>query len=111
MTIPLHGNIPEPPLPEIHDVVLDRAALDRHFAELARDKTLIAVVTRGTGYAGDPTPAHDPRKQLAAARAALEHGLSVQIRYRDAATEWWDTLMPVSGGTRLVRIDRGAVMP
>ncbi len=96
-------------LPKVQEAILDEATLDRLFFDVAHVAELLEVVTKGApeAHAADPT-APD---RLERAREALRAGraFGVQLRYRFADTEWWDTLMRVPGGVKLVRIDRGAV--
>lgn len=90
------------PLPPLQDTTLDEATLDALFLDVGALAELVAVVVR-------------PREGLArsvgasleAAREALRSGeaAGVQLRYRLQGSEWWDTLMRVEGGVRLVRIE------
>lgn len=95
-------------LPPVQEAILDEATLDRLFFDVAHGAELVEVVTKGgaEAYAGEPGA-----PDLSRAREALRSGraFGVQLRYRFGGTEWWDTLMRVPGGVRLVRIDRGAV--
>ncbi|MDP3275343.1 MAG: hypothetical protein Q8Q09_09130 [Deltaproteobacteria bacterium] len=87
-------------LPEIQDQVLDAPTLAQLFADLARDAKLIAIVVKGPGLAeGGPQTLEQARELLA--EGAVR---GVQLRYLHGGTEWWDTLMVVPGGVRLVRI-------
>jgi len=93
-------------LPSLQEGMLDDAMLDALFGDIAQGAELLEIVWKGgaEAYAGDP----DAAASLAAARAALRERtvFGVQLRYVHAGTEWWDTLMLVSGGTRLVRMNR-----
>lgn len=90
-------------LPDLQDQILDPATLDRLFTDLETSARVIGVVYKGEPEAADARPGE---RDLAAARRALDAGrvLGVQIRYVFAGREWWDTLLPVAGGVRLVRI-------
>lgn len=95
--------------PMLQDVMLDEATLDRLFTDVAELATLLDVAVKGAPE--DMTPPSTPRS-LADVRAALREGrvFGVQLRYRYAGTEWWDTLMRTASGVRLVRIDHGAAL-
>lgn len=99
------------PLPTLQETVLDDARLDDLFADVAREAELLEIVFKGGAEAHAPEP--DPRAPLAAARAALRDRtvFGVQLRYVHDGVEWWDTLMLVPGGTRLVRMNRSSVVP
>ncbi len=45
------------------------------------------------------------------ARSALRAGSAVQLRYVHEGVEWWDTLLPMGDGVRIVRVDQSAVAP
>lgn len=87
---------------ELREAVLDRATLERLFADLAGCAQVVAVLARGD----DGTRVVD----LDEARGRLLAGTAarVQIRYRFAGEEWWDTLLAARDGVRLVRICHGA---
>ncbi|MGZ3419811.1 MAG: hypothetical protein ACXVEE_18195 [Polyangiales bacterium] len=97
-------------LPKVHEAILDDPTLDRLFFDVAHAAELLEVVTKGAAetHAGDPSA---PADALAHARESLRSGAAfgVQLRYRFGGIEWWDTLMRVPEGIRLVRIDRSAV--
>jgi hypothetical protein len=100
------------PTPETIDVVslreavLDEAGVDALFTDLAMAATLLGVTTKGGARTRAVDGAGDPRRELDAARAALRAGTiaGVQVRYVHAERQWWDTLLRVPGGVRLVRI-------
>lgn len=96
-------------LPALQDAMLDEATVDRLFADVANGAELLEIVLKGG--AAQLTPEPNPTS-LAAARGALREGrvFGVQLRYRFAGTEWWDTLIATRAGVRLVRIDRGAAL-
>lgn len=93
-------------LPQLQDALLDDAMVDDLFGDIAAAGELLEIVWKGSAerYAGDP----DTAASLAAARSALrdKRVFGVQLRYLHAGVEWWDTLMLVPGGTRLVRMNR-----
>jgi hypothetical protein len=91
------------PLPDLQDAVIDEATLDQLFFDIAQGAELLAIVYKGTAGAADAALAPP---DLAAARGALrgDRVLGVQLRYRHAGVEWWDTLLRTARGVRLVRI-------
>lgn len=93
----------------LQDAILDEATLDRLFDDVATSAELLEIAFKGGSEAMTPEPT---AASLASARRALRDGavFGVQLRYRFAGTEWWDTLMPTRNGVRLVRIDRGAAL-
>ncbi|WP_441285759.1 hypothetical protein ACSRUE_24855 [Sorangium sp. KYC3313] len=99
---------PEIRLPPLQEAVLDEATLDQLFFDLAEAAELVSVSLKGgaTARAGDLPRAGSGGDGLALARRALGDGtaLGVQIRYRFAGSEWWDTLLRTPSGVRLVRV-------
>ncbi|WP_437707251.1 hypothetical protein WMF45_26305 [Sorangium sp. So ce448] len=99
---------PEIPLPPLQEAVLDEATLDQLFFDLAEAAELVSVSLKAgaTARAGDLPRAGSAGDELALARRALGDGtaLGVQIRYRFAGSEWWDTLLRIPSGVRLVRV-------
>ncbi len=96
-------------LPDLQDATLDEETVDRLFEDVASGAELLEVVLKGSAEGLTPDP-HET--SLTTARRALRDGavFGVQLRYRFAGTEWWDTLIRMGGGVRLVRIDRGAAL-
>jgi hypothetical protein len=90
-------------LPELQDQILDPATLGRLFTDLETSTRILEVVYKGAAEVADAQPGS---RDLAAARLALDERrvLGVQIRYVFAGRQWWDTLLPVAGGVRLIRI-------
>lgn len=88
------------PLPELHQAVLDGPTLDALFADLAACTEVLDVQAKGSATAY----AHDAAG-LGAVREALLSGSvhAAQIRYRWRGEIWWDTLLRVPGGVRIVR--------
>ncbi len=93
-------------LPPLQEGLLDERMVDDLFGDIAAGAELLEIVWKGgaEAHAGDP----DTRSSLVAARTALRERtvFGVQLRYVHAGVEWWDTLMLVQGGTRLVRMNR-----
>ncbi|MEZ4361333.1 MAG: hypothetical protein R3B48_14200 [Kofleriaceae bacterium] len=91
-----------PALPPVQQVVLDAAAVARLFDDIERAGEWLGASAKGARR-GAPASSF---ASLAEAKAALLGGAvaGVQLRYRFAGEEWWDTLMPTATGIRLVRI-------
>lgn len=91
-----------PPLADLQDAVIDDATLDRLLFDLGACATVLEVRVKGAPaeHASGPVP------ELDRAVADLRAGrvLGVQIRYRFGGTDWCDTLLRVSGGIRIVRM-------
>jgi hypothetical protein len=90
----------------LHEALLDDEALAQLIGDVTSGATLLGVTTKGGARVMAVDAAGDPRAQLRAAHAALRAGAiaGVQLRYRHDGREWWDTLMLVVGGVRLIRI-------
>ncbi|WP_437520279.1 hypothetical protein WME79_26305 [Sorangium sp. So ce726] len=102
------NNDPEIALPPLQEAVLDEETLDQLFFDIAEAAELVSVSFKAgaTARAGDLPRAGSGSGELALARRALRDGtaLGVQIRYRFAGSEWWDTLLRIPSGVRLVRV-------
>ena len=85
------------PVP-LREAVLDRPTCEQLFADLAGCTQLLSVLARERG-GSRPTDLDDGRARLLAGTAT-----ALQIRYRFAGEEWWDTLISTPEGIRLVRI-------
>jgi hypothetical protein len=89
-------------LPEVHQALLDAAALAEHAAELAANTSILDVLVKAaTDTHADPDPV-----SLERATHMLREGqiVGIQVRYLRDDEEWRDTLMRTNQGTRLVRI-------
>lgn len=89
-------------LPPMSDAVLDDeavAALIRDIGELAELDEII--IKSRPGYVDDQQTVTLADAQKLIADKAVR---GVQIRYRHNGSHWWDTLMPVPDGVRLVRV-------
>lgn len=100
-------NVPpdEAPLP-VREAMLDDAALRALLRDIrALTEVDDVIVKRGPGRVGDDAGAHtvDDAERLLRERAVR----AVQIRYRHDGARWWDTLMLVPEGVRLVRVRHG----
>lgn len=97
------------PLPPMQIAVLDTATLDQLFFDLAAAAELIEVIVKGGGelHAKAGPPVLDEAREAFVSRAIL----GLQLRYRHAGKEWWDTLMHTEEGIRLVRIEHTTAGP
>lgn len=88
------------PLPELQDAVMAPDTVAQLFRDLGSLPQVLEIRVKGhaTAYGVEVPPSLDE------ARAALGAGASVQIRYSHQGSLWCDTLMPNSGGVRLVRV-------
>ncbi len=86
----------------LQDAILDDATLAQLLFDVEQAGELVGIVIRPLG-ARRAGPIGTPTLETAH-RALCERTASVQLRYRHGGEEWWDTLLPVSAGTRLVRI-------
>ncbi len=75
--------------------------------QLFEDVTLAAELLEVRVKPGAVKYAEAGALDLAAARRALTAGAGVQLRYRHAGASWCDTLLPVEGGVRVVRMQLG----
>lgn len=95
-------------LPPIQVAVLDPATLDQLLFDIGAAAELVEIVVKG----GGELHAEAGPGRLTEARDALlsRRVIGLQLRYRHAGREWWDTLMHTEGGIRLVRIDHTAAL-
>lgn len=90
-------------LPPIHDLVLDDATVAQLFFDLGAAAELLGISVKPVG--GRRAAAADALTLTDAHHALISHAVAaVQLRYRFAGEEWWDTLLPAPAGTRLIRI-------
>jgi len=94
---------PLPKLPDLNDARLDWTEVEALLRDIASLTRILEIVPRfaARGFVGET-----PAISLDQARELLAQGAvrGVQIRYHYDQAEWWDTLMPVDGQFRLVRI-------
>jgi hypothetical protein len=92
-------------LPDLIESVLDGDQIADLFRDIAALTTVREIIpkTGGRQEYVDETPAP---LTLEAAREQLLAGAyrGLQIRYDYDGGQWWDTLIPVAEGTRIVRI-------
>ena len=89
-------------LPDLQDAVLNDTQLEQLFCDYRRCiRVLQIVVKQGGGRVGDESsPSLEEAEHLVRERKV--RGLQIRYAYEDDL--WWDTLMPVPSGIRLVRI-------
>lgn len=93
-------------LPDLQQSVMDQATLDQLFADLDALTEVTEIIPRtvARGYVPEDTvmTLEEARRLLLSGSI---HGL--QIRYNYQGSQWWDTLLPTSGGEgfRIVRIE------
>lgn len=89
----------------LQDVLVDETTVGQLFFDIRHAAELVAVIAKAPNQrrAGEPVLDHSA---LDAAHAAFLRGdlVGVQLRYRFAGEEWWDTLTHTAAGIRLVRI-------
>lgn len=98
---------PAPPdLPPLHDVLLDDDTVAQLFFDVGHAAELLAVSLKSPGARIADEPAAAGLPALDDALRALLAGTvaGVQLRYRHAGEEWWDTLARTPAGVRLIRI-------
>ena len=95
-----------PRLPPIQDLVLDEDMVDRLFTDLGLGAQILGVTVKGGAVAR--ASGESPGSELGRLRGLLTTGqvYGLQVRYLHHGQEWWDTLMRVAGGIRLVRVRR-----
>lgn len=88
--------------PPLHDLILDDDTVGQLFFDVGAAAELVGVTVKRLGAQraeGGEVTLEDAQR-LFAARAVG----GVQLRYRFAGEEWWDTLAHTPVGVRLVRI-------
>ena len=94
--------------PPIHDTMLDDETVAQLFFDVAHAAELVEITIKAIGAraAAETQPSLDE-----AYRALVEGAIAgVQLRYRFAGEEWWDTLIRAPTGVRLVRISHSAAL-
>lgn len=94
--------IEAPKLVELQDAILDAETLECLFRDLELCTEILGVTPRRARNQMVP----DVNITLTDAKTLLVSGAvsGLQIRYRYEGAEWWDTLMRIPTGIRLVRI-------
>jgi len=95
--------MPDPPLPELLEGLLDDAQLGQVFDDLAANAEIESILAKG----GALQRARRESISLSEALLLLRSGaaLGLQIRYQLGDRFWCDTLLRESGGVRIVRMD------
>lgn len=93
--------VAETELPDLNQAILDPETLADLFRDIAACTELIAVIPKRSGLFCDPSPVG-----LEEGHRLLRDGdvRGLQIRYLHAGGEWWDTLIRLPQGVKLVRI-------
>ena len=95
------GDPTHPDVLPLYQAELDVDTLDALFRDLAGVPHVKVVVRDAVHtYVREATSQLD----LVGARARLDAGKAVQLRYVYEGAEWWDTLTPHDGIVRLVRV-------
>jgi len=92
------------PLPDLQQSILDAPTVDQLFADIAACGSQLEIIPK---FAAEERIDASSRLTLEDGRALLLAGQlrALQIRYRYQGSDWWDTLLPVPQGHRLVRIE------
>lgn len=93
-------------LAPLYEAVLDEGALSALVDDLLGVATLLGVSTKGGACTTANEPDGPPAEQLQLAVRALRIGAirGLQVRYLLEGRQWWDTLIRIETGVRLVRI-------
>lgn len=88
----------------IQEAFLDEATVSQLFFDIGAAGELIDITYKHVGARRAAPVAGPP--SLADARRALTSGevAAVQVRYQFRGEEWWDTLVRIRTGVRLIRI-------
>jgi hypothetical protein len=89
-------------LPQLHETVLDDVTVDQLFTDIAELTQVIEVIPKvtGRGYVSEQSISLNQAREMLRGRECR----AIQLRYVHEGAQWWDTLMPNSEGTRIVRI-------
>lgn len=92
----------DPPMPALEEGTLDAASLEALLRDVGACAELLEVILKGSARGHAASAGAD----LAAARDALTaRGCrAAQLRYRYAGVEWWDTILVLPDGWKVVRI-------
>lgn len=90
------------PLPELQDQVIGWDVVDDLLGDIATSTRLFSMLIKS----GAERMADGADLDLSRARAALDAGNAVQLRYLYQGAEWWDTLIPQPEGVRIVRVQQ-----
>ena len=89
-------------LPDLNQAVVDEARLTQLFSDIETCTQVLAVVPRYASrqFIAPTSVSLDEGKRMLVSRRVR----AIQLRYLYDGSEWWDTLIPVATGTRIVRI-------
>jgi hypothetical protein len=92
-----------PPLPELHGGMLTEETLAQLFDDYSKCTVVTEIIPKHAAQSHVPEQSH---LTLAHAQELLRtRGVrAMQVRYRFDDGEWWDTIMVLPKGFRLVRI-------
>ena len=90
-------------LPELNEAELDDHTLTALFYDIETCTQVLEVIVRhvAAGYVGPQRVSLKHARRLVQERAVR----GVQIRYVYDEAEWWDTLMVLPTGVRIIRIE------
>jgi hypothetical protein len=90
-------------LPELQHATLDAATVEQLFHDIEHCTEVIEVIpkfSRGAYVSVASIGLQEGKERLLGGELR-----ALQLRYRYAGAEWWDTLMATPAGLRLVRIE------
>jgi hypothetical protein len=92
----------EPSLPDLQNAVLDIATVDQLFRDIQQCTEVLEIIPKYSqhGYVPEGVISLSDARTLLINRQVR----AVQLRYRYQEAQWWDTVMVVGEGFRLVRI-------
>lgn len=98
-----HTEDPAPPLPELHGGMLTEETLAQLFDDYSKCTVVTEIIPK---HAAQNHVPEQSNLTLAQAQELLRtRGVrAMQVRYRFDDGEWWDTIMVLPEGFRLVRI-------
>jgi hypothetical protein len=95
-------NEPSPPLPSVADGLLDRAGIERLFADLASAAQVLSVQLKGSAQAYASPEQVSLEEACEALLGRRVHG--VQVRYLHGGKRWCDTVLAQGDGARIIRV-------
>lgn len=92
-----------PPLPDLHDAILDRATVEQLFRDIELCTGIVEVIPKFGAQSYVPESSSFTLEELR--ELLLSQKLrGLQIRYQYDGSTWWDTILVVPRGYRIVRI-------
>lgn len=97
---------PNDELPELHQSVLDPDTVRQLIADVSTLTEIIEVIPKGKvdGYVDEPGSGSTMNIELGRDLLLAGEIRGLQIRYRHQGAQWWDTLIALPEGFRIVRI-------